>query len=57
MSRPTTGIALLEKYTGTAQSIRRMQAVIETLSGFRSVIDACQELGINEAMFRRIRDV
>ncbi len=57
MSRPTTGVALLEKYEGEAQSIRRMQAIIETLSGHRSVIDVCQELGINEAMFRRIRDV
>ncbi len=57
MSRPTTGVALLSKYEGDPQSIRRMQAVIETLAGHRSVIDACEELGINEAMFRRIRDV
>lgn len=57
MSRPTTGVALLGKYDGELQSIRRMQAVIETLSGQRSVMDACVELGINDAMFRRIRDV
>lgn len=47
----------MQKYEGHPQSILRMQAVIETLAGHRSVIDACEELGINEAMFRRIRDV
>lgn len=56
MARPTTGVALLEKYKGDPQSIRRMQAVIETLAGRRSVVDACRELGIGEAMFRRFRD-
>ena len=56
MARPTTGVALLEKYKGQQQSIRRMQAIIETLSGQKSVIEACAELGICEALFRRDRD-
>ena len=56
MARPTTGVALLDKYEGDPQSIRRVQAVIDTLAGKKSVKDACQELGICEAMFRRFRD-
>jgi transposase-like protein len=56
MARPTTGVALLEKYEGEEQSVRRVQAVIETLSGKKRVVDACRELGICEALFRRFRD-
>jgi len=57
MSGKTTGVALLEKYDGSEQSIRRVQAIIQTLAGQVSVVDACKDMGIGEAIFRRFRDV
>jgi transposase-like protein len=57
MTRPTTGVDLLNKYDGDPQAIERMKAILTTLSGQESVLAACARLGIHESLFRRFRDV
>jgi hypothetical protein len=53
--RKPTGANLVERLEGSERAKTRLKAILETLSGQRSIPDACAELGIQESMFHRVR--
>ncbi len=53
--RKPTGTSLLEHMEGSARAKTRLKAILETLSGERSIPEVCEELGIQESMFHRVR--
>jgi hypothetical protein len=53
--RKPTGSNLVERLEGSKRAKIRLKAILETLSGERSIPEACEELGINESMFHRVR--
>jgi hypothetical protein len=46
---------LVERLEGSDHAKQRLQVMLETLSGVRSIPEACQILGIGESMFHRLR--
>jgi hypothetical protein len=46
----------VEKVSGSAETKKRLKVILETLSGERSVEDACATLGVKEAQFHRLRE-
>lgn len=52
----TTGTALVEKFDASVKAKSRFAAIIETISGEKKVGEVCDELGIGEAMFYKMRD-
>jgi hypothetical protein len=53
--RKPTGANLVEGLEGSERAKMRLKAILETLSGQRTIPDACEELGIQETMFHRVR--
>jgi transposase-like protein len=53
--RKPTGTNLLEHLEGSERAKARLKAILETLSGQRSIPEVCEELGIRESMFHRVR--
>ena len=53
--RKPTGTNLVEHLDGSERAKARLKAILETLSGQRSIPEVCDELGINESMFHRVR--
>jgi hypothetical protein len=53
--RKPTGVNLVEGLEGSERAKTRLKAILETLSGQRTIPDACEELGIQETMFHRVR--
>lgn len=53
--RPAIGPEIAEKLEATETAKTRLRVVLETLAGRKPVQDACQELGICEQLFERIR--
>jgi transposase-like protein len=53
--RKPTGTNLLEHLEGSQRAKIRLKAILETLSGQRSIPEVCEELGIQESMFHRVR--
>lgn len=53
--RKPTGANLLEHLQGSERAKARLKAILETLSGQRSIPEVCEELGIHESMFHRVR--
>jgi transposase-like protein len=53
--RKPTGARLVERLEGSSHAKQRLQVILETLSGQRTVPDACQALGIQESMFHKMR--
>ncbi len=53
--RKPTGAQLVEHLEGSERAKHRLKAILETLSGQRTIPDVCAELGIQESMFHRIR--
>jgi transposase-like protein len=45
----------VESLEGSRHTKKRLRAILETISGQKSVAKACEDLGIGEAMFHRIR--
>ena len=54
--RKPTGTNLLEHLEGSERAKARLKAILETLSGERSIPEVCEELGIQESMFHRVTD-
>lgn len=54
--RKPSGAKLLDKFTASPHAQARMRVILETLSGAKTIADACAALGLREAMFHRIRD-
>ncbi len=53
--RKPTGTNLVEHLEGSERAKARLKAILETLSGQRSIPEVCGELGIQESMFHRVR--
>ena len=53
--RKPTGTNLVERMEGSERAKIRLKAILETLSGQRSIPEVCEELGIQESMFHRVR--
>jgi hypothetical protein len=53
--RKPTGTNLVENLEGSQRAKARLKAILETLSGQRTIPTVCEELGINESMFHRVR--
>ena len=53
--RKPIGANLVEHLEGSQRAKDRLKAIVETLSGQRSIPDVCQELGIHDSMFHRLR--
>lgn len=53
--RKPIGVRLVENLDGSERAKIRLKAILETLSGERSIPDVCEELGIQESMFHRVR--
>jgi predicted ArsR family transcriptional regulator len=53
--RRPLGPRLVEGLEGEVEAKRRLQVILETVSGDRSVEQACDELGIEKAGFHKLR--
>jgi len=53
--RKPTGSNLLEHLQGSERAKTRLKGILETLSAERTIPDVCDELGIGESMFHRVR--
>jgi len=53
--RPPEGARLVEGLEASGQAKRRLQLILETMAGERTVGDACVELGIGESRFHQLR--
>lgn len=53
--RKPMGPRLVQHLDGSTWAKRRMEVILETIAGTRTVRGACDRLGIEEAMFFRIR--
>jgi hypothetical protein len=53
--RPPLGPQLVDHLPGDAQAKQRLQVVLESLAGLRSIEEACVTLGIHEARFHELR--
>jgi len=55
MARPTGGVKMLEPLPGTPEAKARLSAIVATMSGEKSIPEACAELRIGEARFHEMR--
>ena len=53
--RPPEGLGHVDRLAGPPEDKRRLRVILETLSGERSVEEACLVLGIGEARFHVLR--
>jgi transposase-like protein len=53
--RPPQGPKLVESLEGSAEAKRRLQLMLETVTGSRTVAEVCQELGVCESRFHEMR--
>ncbi len=49
------GPQLVERLEGSERAKLRLQVMLETLAGTRSIPEACEILGISDSMFHRLR--
>lgn len=54
--RTPMGPRLVQHMEGSDQAKMRLETILETLAGTLSVREACERLGIGEAMFHRLRN-
>jgi hypothetical protein len=53
--RKPTGAQLVERLEGSTHAKGRLKVILETLSGSKTIPQACAELGIQESMFHKLR--
>jgi hypothetical protein len=53
--RPPKGPALVAGLEGTEGAKRKLEVILETLGGSKTIEEACAALGVKEAMFHRSR--
>ena len=53
--RKPMGPRLVRRLDGSARAKRRLEVILETIAGHRTIREACDCLGIEEAMFFRLR--
>ena len=49
------GPSLVGHLDGSERAKQRLQVILETIAGQLTIADACEQLGIGEAMFHRLR--
>ena len=54
--RTTSGSALVDHLEGSDVAQQRLKAILDTLGGRKTIVDASRELGISEPMFYKMRD-
>ena len=54
--RPPLGAELVRSRSGSLSAKQRLELILETLGGRRSIAEVCQVLGVSEAQFHRLRD-
>jgi hypothetical protein len=55
MARPTDGLKHVERLDGPEYLKRQLRVVLETVTGERSVAEACAELKVSKARLHRLR--
>jgi len=55
MARPTGGMKLLAGFSASDEAKERFAAIVATMTGAKSVLDVCGELGVCEARFHAMR--
>ncbi|MCO6444777.1 MAG: helix-turn-helix domain-containing protein [Anaerolineae bacterium] len=55
LGRKPLGPALVQHLDGSPRAKERLEVILETLAGQLTIAQACARLGINEAMFHRLR--
>lgn len=55
MARPPDGLKHVDRLAGPDRSKRRLRVILQTLTGERTVDEACEELGVSEARFHVLR--
>src|ERR671924_1100766 len=55
VGRKPLGPSLVDHLDGSERAKQRLQVILETIAGQRTIADACEQLGIGEAMFHRLR--
>ena len=55
IGRPPQGPKLVRSLEGSPEQLRRLEAILETVSGERTIGEVCEDLGISEAQFHRLR--
>jgi transposase-like protein len=53
--RPPQGPKLVEGLEGSDDAKRRLQLILETLTGSKTVVEVCQLLGVSESRFHEMR--
>jgi hypothetical protein len=53
--RKPLGAQLVDRLQGSEHAKLRLKVILETLSGQRTIPEACDELGIQESMLHRVR--
>ena len=56
MARPGKGPMMAQNMDGSQEARRRLQVILETISGAKSVTDACEELDIGKTAFFDLRN-
>ena len=54
--RKPSGVKLVDKFDGSELAKERLKVILQTLSGEKSVVDACEILEVNEAAFYKLRE-
>ena len=54
--RKPAGPEIVEQAEGSAEAKRRLRVILETVAGLKSVPEACETLGIEEARFYQLRE-
>jgi hypothetical protein len=53
--RKPSGPEYVQHLEGSAEAKRRLQVILETMTGKKRVLEACQELAISESRFLQLR--
>jgi transposase len=55
IGRKPLGPSLVDRLDGSQRAKERLQVILETIAGQLTIAQACERLGIGEAMFHRLR--
>jgi len=53
--RPADGPKMVERLEGSEEAKQRLRVILETVSGERTVAEACEELGVGKTAFFELR--
>jgi transposase-like protein len=53
--RPPTGVDLVDGFEASGVAKLRCKAILETISGAKSIAEACEKTGLKEAMIHMLR--